>query len=74
MKKFKNGDRVKIIPGTEYYNKGSNNPKDVVGTITQDNRGSVLKYKVSWDNGGNNTYGDKDLELTESIVDNYQIY
>ena len=68
--KFKVGDRVKISKSSGYYSgdKTSSNPKDVVGTVTNYEKESGFTpddftTSVDWDNGTNNTYSDKDLEL-----------
>ncbi len=59
------GTRVKIRKDSEYYQCNNKyNPKDMEGTITQNNRGSSHKYQVTWDNEEYNSYREIDLEQT----------
>ena len=64
---FNVGDRVRIKLTSRYYNNTSSNPKDVVGTIIDDNHSSDMKYRVSWDNHSGNSYDYEDLELFNVI-------
>lgn len=65
MSKFKVGDRVKILPTSEWYGDGEANPPNVEGTInTIDNTDQTsLPIYVHWDDGTGNSYADIDLEL-----------
>lgn len=66
--RFKVGDRVKYISGKHGdYNVnplwGGKYGK-IEGVVIKTADYSTLPIRVSWDNGGKNTYYERDLELT----------
>jgi len=67
---MKTGDRVKINQSSEYYGSTPSNPKEMNGTITQNevvsNRGH--NFAVSWMNGESNFYREEDLILVEGEI------
>ena len=58
MLKYKLGDRVKIVPGTEYENQSEGGGGKI---IVADRSFDDYHYRVEWDCGGSNTYRDRDL-------------
>lgn len=70
MSKFKVGNKVTIVKGSEYEDRGNANPKNgVVGEVIKIYKESSLKFhtKVEWPFGYKNVYSDEDLEL---VVEN----
>ena len=68
-KVYEVGTVVKIAKSSVYYRDGdSRNPKDIVGTITDNNHGGNDShlYWVQWSNEKGNDYKHKDLELVEA--------
>ena len=69
FEKYEVGTVVKIAKSSEYYREGdSSNPKDIVGTITENNLGGDDNhlYWVHWSNEKGNDYKHEDLELVEA--------
>lgn len=62
---FKVGDTVKIKEDSRFYNQGSENPKNKVGTIKSLTEKGGLPIKVQWGEYIWNTYEADDLELAE---------
>ena len=56
MSKYKKGDRVRIIRGTQYARQNSG-----IGTVTAGD--SYGGYSVTFDDGYKNSYNDDDLEF-----------
>lgn len=59
------GQRVVIREDSRYYGTRINNPKDVVGTISE-YRARMTRshvFRVNWDNGTTNLYRTEDLEV-----------
>lgn len=70
--KFKIGDKVRIRKDSEYYiDNTKNNPADIVGEIYEIVVAYDHNYYVNWENGGDNSYREEDLELTNFSVTNY---
>lgn len=66
--KLKVGDRVKILPTSEYWVDNDNaNPKNVEGIIYEIENHDCVPIDVKWDNGTKNNYDEKDLELVKPI-------
>lgn len=63
--KFKVGDKVKIVKGSEYDEGIDSNPSDTVGVIEALRTGNRYLYSVKWPRGSNN-YRPEDLTLAES--------
>lgn len=67
VSKIKVGAKVKIAKTSEYYGYygTGNNPRDVIGTVTENDRDSSrgFIYSVAWSNGTTNQYKLGDLEL-----------
>lgn len=66
VNEIKVGSKVKITDTSEYYSHGTpSNPRDMVGTVTEDNRKVTAGYvyRVKWSNGCYNSYKVGDLEL-----------
>lgn len=61
--KFSIGDTVKIKSTSEYYSNSPSNPRDVEGKIYEFMEDGDYLYRVSWDNGQDNSYRNDDLEL-----------
>lgn len=59
---FNIGDRVRIIKNSRYYGEDTNNPKDVSGTVIDNNQSTSMRYRVEWDNNSSNSYHPYDLE------------
>lgn len=58
------GDRVKITSTSKYYVSNEiDNPKDLSGTIFENNQSNSLNYGVKWDNNTTNGYSVDDLEF-----------
>ena len=68
---FNVGNRVKYI--SRRHGDSLSNPLwggrhgKVMGTVVNDNYGGSLPYRVLWDNGHSNGYGERDLEITDLI-------
>jgi hypothetical protein len=62
---IKVGDRVRLSKDSEYYKDGSfySNPTDVTGTVSEVREDETFRYRVDWDNGGDNSYTEGDLYL-----------
>lgn len=63
MSQFKIGDRVRILPNSEFYLGYPDNPKDMDGTVI---RQQSSWWRVRWDNNKENTYREYDLKLSNS--------
>lgn len=57
---FKKGDKVKINPGSVYFNRDGQLPNGLIGKVTEDQVNGHLWIYVKWD-GGNNSYRKEDL-------------
>lgn len=58
---FKKGDRVKINPGSAYFNLDEGQlPSGIIGKVTEDQVDGHLWIYVGWD-GGHNAYHKEDL-------------
>lgn len=68
---FKVNDRVKIKKDSKWYKEGTkNNPNNIEGSITKIDNYNDLNIYVNWDNGGDNAYTVKDLELIDNMSNN----
>lgn len=71
---MKVGDTVRIKSTSIYYGrKDKTNPINIIGVITAIENQS-LGILVDWSNGFNNGYNTADLEIVDSINNNYSIY
>lgn len=62
--RFREGDIVRIAKSSAYYKDGYyNNPKDTNGVVIQTDNPTELNYRVRWDSGSRNSYGEEDLKL-----------
>lgn len=70
--KFKVGDKVKIVKGSEYDEGRDYNPSDTVGTISEVRHELEYRYMVEWPQG-KNAYRPEDLELAEDKPETYEV-
>lgn len=71
---MKVGDTVRIKSTSYYYIVGDKtNPIDIIGKITAIESWS-LGVCVDWSNGYSNGYDAIDLEVVDSVNNNYSIY
>ena len=71
---MKVGDTVKIKSTSIYYGrKEETNPINIIGVITKIDK-YPLGILVDWSNGFNNGYNTADLEVVDSVNNNYSIY
>ena len=71
---LKEGDIVRIKPGTRYYGTDRANPADVDGTITNISRGEH-SIRVIWsDTGTHNGYCPEDLYIPNGLKIQLEVY
>ncbi len=71
---MKVGDTVRIKSTSRFYKQPSyTNPRDINGNIIRMNN-SHLGIVVIWSNRYSNCYNAVDLEIVDSINNNYSIY
>lgn len=71
---MKVGDTVRIKSTSRFYGrKDETNPINIIGKITAIESWSLGVY-VDWSNGYSNSYDVIDLEVVDSVNNNYSIY